>query len=381
MLYILFAAALAIVIYVAEIQLYKKKWEKNLKANAYFRTDEAFEGDEAELTETVENAKTLPLPMIKMKLQLSRKLLFRDTDNSAVSDFFNRTDIYSIGPRQRVKRTMKFVCSSRGYYDFNGVDLVGADLFLTKEFVKKIETSSALYVYPRPYDAVLMEPVLNRINGETLTKRNLTEDPFELRGIREYQTFDSLKNVNWKASAKTDDLMVNMHDYTSRRTIRVYLNLENSTIMAHEELMELCISMAMSIIINYAKASVPVSVYANTRDHLTDKPIIIDEGSGESFIRTVNRSFARADLDKERYKFSELFEGYLTADDDAYTVILSPYMQKDFQELLCKLVSKKKDFCWISPQYKNVQFEVMEELKPYYMGVKAEEALYEFKNS
>ena len=37
------------------------------------------------------------------------------------------------------------------------------------------------------------------------------EDPFEYRGIREYQPYDDMRSVNWKATAKTGDLKVNQN--------------------------------------------------------------------------------------------------------------------------------------------------------------------------
>lgn len=381
-MYIVFAAVLALVLYLAEFNIYKKHWTDGLKVNAFFKVDEVFAGEEAELTETIENCKKLPLPMIKMKLQLSKKLLFRDTDNSAVSDYFYRTDIYSIRAKEKVTRSIRFVAAKRGYYDFHGIDLLGSDMFYSAEFVKSVQTSSFLYVYPKVYDPRLFEPVLNRINGEVITKNNLIEDPFELKGIREYQTFDSLKNVNWKASAKQEDLMVNMHDSTTKRNIRIFLNLEDSTIYDMEELKELCISMAISLVISFCKRGIPVSLYANTRDYLTEEPVILEEGSGDTHIRSANRMLARVNLAKGVCSFNDTFKEVLLKDsEDSYSVIISPYMQDDFQNFLIELKESGKDFSWLYPAYKRNQFEVNEALKDKAVLVPAEEALYEVSNS
>jgi len=381
-LYIIFAAILALALYFLEFNIYKRRWSNDLKVNAFFKVDEVFAGEEAELTETIENCKKLPLPMIKMKLQLSKKLLFRDTDNSMVSDYFYRTDIYSIKAFQKVKRTIKFVADKRGYYDFHGIDVLGSDMFYSAEFVKSVTASSYLYVYPKVYDPKLFEPVLNRINGEVITKNNLIEDPFELKGIREYQTFDSLKNVNWKASAKQEDLMVNMHDMTAKRTIRIFLNLDDSTIYDMEDLKELCISMAVSLIISFCKRGIPVSLYANTKDYLTEEPIRLEEGSGDTHIRSANRMLARINLSKGVCSFEDTFKEDLMKDvKDSYSVIISPYMQDDFQNLLAELKESGKDFAWLYPAYRKNQFEVIEALKDRAILVPAEEALYEVSNS
>lgn len=381
-MYIIVAAAFVVFLYWLQLQIYSKKWSENLKADAYFGVSEVFEGEGADLTETLENAKWLPLPMVKMKLQLSRKLLFRDRDNSVVSDYFYRTDIYSIWPNQKVTRSMKFICSKRGYYDFRGIDLVGSNLFFTKEYVESVDTTSHLYVFPKLYNPEIMEPIFNKINGDVLTKRNLVEDPFELRGIREYQPYDGMKNINWKASAKTDDLMVNVHDYTTHRTIRVFVDFEKPKVMTREEILELCISMAAANVAKYAQNGVLVSIYANSHDILTDKPLIMDPGCGENFLRGVNRALARIDLSKNAYSFRKLYGELVTDEaDDSYSVIYSANMQDDFQKLLLEMVDRKKDFCWICPKYAEDDFEVDENLREYCLMVKAEEALYEISNS
>ncbi len=377
-MYIILVAFVVLLLLGLEFQIYRKCWDKNLLANAFFARNEVIAGEKAELTETIENGKALPLPMVKMKLQLSKKLLFADAENSKVSDFFNRTDIYNIGGRQKITRTIRFSCPERGYYDFNGVDVIGSDILLTKEFVKSTTSSSYMYVYPKPYDISLLDVVMQHINGEVLVKRNIYEDPFELRGIREYQTYDSMKNINWKASAKTDELMVNMHDYTAKRTIRFFLNVENPGLLKHDELSELCISILTSMIEYYAKAAVPMVVYANACDCLTGEPVYLSEGSGEAFMREANRKLARIDLRKTPESFVKLYSNQLLrADSNVYTIVLSPYMHEDFQNMLEEADSLGIGFLWVVPRYKESKMSVNDNLKAKTIELEAQEALYE----
>lgn len=381
-MYILFAAIFILLLYYLQSYVYRTRWSDKLKTDAFFSVNEVFEGEGAELTETIENAKWLPLPMVKIKLELSRQLRFRDTENSVVSDYFYRTDIYSIGPNQKVTRSMKFRCTARGYYTFRGVDVIGTGLFFSNEYVESVDTSSFLYVFPKLHNPGIMEPVLNRINGETLTKRNLAEDPFEFRGIREYQPYDTMKNINWKASAKTGDLLVNVHDYTSHRTIRVFIDLDRPKMITKDEVIELCISMAAANIAEYAQNGIPVSVYSNGCDIITGTPLFIDEGCGEYFLRGTNRSLARIDLSKKNADFRKTFENQLFDDTtDSYTVIYSANMQQEFQNVLMELKDRNKDFCWVFPKYKDEDFEIAEELKENCLLVTAEEALYELSLS
>jgi len=377
-MYIILAVILVLILYTFQFRLYQRKWSDRLKVNARFNIGEVYEGEEASLQETIENAKLLPLPMVKMKLQLSRKLLFHEKENTSVSDFFNRTDIYTIKANQRVIRTLKFTCSKRGYFDFHEVDVLGSDLFLTKEFVHKVDTASSLYVYPKKCDSDILEPVLNKVNGEIVTKRNYVDDPFLLRGIREYQTYDSMKNINWKASAKTGELMVNMHDYTSKRSLRVFLYLEDSGLRKENEIKELCISMVMSLVDEYAEISVPVCFYSNTSDVLTGEYIHLDEGCGKGFTLAVKKSLARINLDKRGYSYNDSIMGYLNSDaKDSFTVIISPYMKKDFQDMLIEYSMKNSDFCWICPFYKDSLLKVDDSLLSKTIQIDGSVAIYE----
>lgn len=381
-MYVLFAAAFLLLLYYLQLNIYSRLWDRDLKADATFGTNEVFEGEMADLTETLENEKWLPLPMLKMKLQLSRELLFRDADNSIVSDYFYRTDIYSIGAYQRVTRSMKFCCSKRGYYTFRGVDMICSNLFFTKEYVKSVDSSSYLYVFPKLYNPGIMEPVLNRINGETLVRHNVVEDPFEFRGIREYQPYDGMKNINWKASAKSEELMVNVHDYTAHRTIRVFIDLDKPKVSTRDEILELCISMAASNVASYAGYGILTSVYSNGKDILTDAPLFIEEGCGDNFIRNVNRFLARLDLTKKPDNFEKLFKDLLIDEAaDSYAVIYAANLKDELQDILCEMLEKKMDFCWVCPVNKGDKLEVREELKEKCLQIPAEEAMYEISLS
>ena len=381
-MYIVFAAVLALLLYEFQYILYKKRWFYGLKTDAFFKVSEAMAGDEATLTEVIENRKGLPLPMVKVKLQLSRKLEFTETNSAKVSDYFYRTDIYAIGANTKVTRTINFTCRHRGYYDFHGVDVVGTDLFFSWDFVESVKTSSNLYVYPKPYSDKIMRPILDRINSDIVNDENLSKDPFLIKGIREYQPYDTYKDINWKASAKTEELMVKVHDSTAKKKVRVLLNLENSMILKKDELNELCISMAIATLIYFCKSGSQVSLYANSRDVLTGEPIKLNEGSSESHIRNANRLLARVDLSKEAIPVSEFFSEYTKkTNEDVYTIVISPNMQKDFQDMLLKAMDDNLEFNWLCPEYRDNPFEVHDKLKDRFISVPAEEVLYEISLS
>ena len=99
----------AVLLFAAQAWIYSHYWEKGLSAELLFSRESAVEGEECLLLERVENRKLLPLPMLKVKFQVSRNLRFSDEGDGAVTDKYYRNDILSLGPRQRVTRKIPFL--------------------------------------------------------------------------------------------------------------------------------------------------------------------------------------------------------------------------------------------------------------------------------
>ena len=141
-----------------------------------------------------------------------------------------------------------------------------------------------------------------------MAKRHMLEDPFEYRGIREYAPYDEMKTINWKATARTGDLMVNIRNYTSLRAVRIFLNLADTGILKNEQLVELCISIAARFAGELLEQGIRVAVYANGKDVLTGDPMKMQPSAGPGHMESINRAFARISLE-EGYIPSESFSG------------------------------------------------------------------------
>ena len=63
--------------------------------------------------------------------------------------------------------------------------------------------------------------------GSITSRQFLYEDPFEFRGIRDYTITDPMNKINWKASARSGNLMVNLHDSHCFSRGNFILNLED----------------------------------------------------------------------------------------------------------------------------------------------------------
>ena len=354
----------AYLLFLLQRKLYGILWQKNLGIRLEFTETSLFEGEKGELLEIIENGKRLPLPMLKVKFQTDRNLQFTDTQNAKVTDLYYRNDIFQVKGRERITRKLEFIAAKRGYYRINNIDLVAADLFLSAEMVESRHTEQYFYVYPAPFVSDEFRQSLQQLNGEILTKRHFMEDPFEYRGIREYQPYDDMRSINWKASAKTGELKVNQKNYTSLQTIRIFFNIEDNGILKKDEAVEASFRIVAGLAAFFLNQGIHVSCYGNGRDVMTDEPLQIEAGAGAGQLQQIYRSLARIDTAKEPIVFTEAFARRLLEEDSStITVLVSPNAYSDFTELITEYQKSEREYIWFYPTIESERPEIPQELK------------------
>lgn len=330
--------------------VYEKLWNKHLTVDISFATNSIFEGQEGQLKEIIENRKHLPLSMLKVKFQAERHLKFEDTKGSRTTDQYYRNDIFQINGGERLTRTLRFVGSRRGYYTIDSMDMVASDLFMTSLFVETRPVRAALYVYPNPYDSREFRMCLQQLNGEVLSKRHLLEDPFEYRGIREYQPTDDMRSINWKATAKTGDLKVNQKNYTSLKAVRIFVNLEDNNLLRKEECVEASLQIAAGLCEYFLRQGMKVSCYSNGVDVINHLPMSVEVGAGRGQMETIYCALARVDTSKPVVDFNTHFAKRLLEDTKGtMTCFVTPNLYPSFQELLERYHNTGNDYVLFFP--------------------------------
>ncbi len=344
-------------LFVAQRIFYKRFWNKHLDVRLYFGQEGIFQGEEGQIYEEIENQKKLPLPMIKVKFQCSRELKFPDVKGSNVSDKFYRNDIFTVMPNRRITRELDFIGTKRGYFGVVGVDLVGSDLFLTQNYMESKGGEAWIYVYPIPLRSPEIMMALQQLNGEVVAKRHLLEDPFEYKGIREYQPYDEMKSVNWKATAKTGELKVNEKNFTSLKAIRIFLNLEDSGIHKNEDLVEASIRIGATVAENFLMQGLKVSMYANLEDVITGKIMEVKESSGNAHMTHIYKALARLNEKKPAIKFSKCLKEQVEQDERGTMIVfIAPNWYPDFEKELLEYQAMGLDFvCFLVRQKEDVE--------------------------
>jgi len=353
----------AVAFFFLQQELYRRLWAKNLTVDLSLSEDKSVEGQELILFETITNKKLLPLPMLKVKFITSKYFIFEDSEHAKVTDQYYRNDLLPVMTYQKLTRSLPFLCSHRGFFTIKQTDVVCSDIFLTLEAVDIYPVDIRLYVYPRLVETNQFQIQFQKMLGTVLTKRFINEDPFEFRSIREYQSYDTLKSVNWKASAKTGTLKVNVHDTTSSQQIKIFLNLESETNRIEEDIIEESIRIAATFAISFISQGIPTAVYTNGRDIITKENINITAGSGTNHTQNIMEVLARIDITLGVPNFvPTMQEELLKATENDYVILVSAYQREDLQNLLVSLQCRKSEFTWMVPLEHGGKIKVNDEL-------------------
>jgi len=345
--------------YIIIERIYIKFWLKGLSAEIGFATEYATPGDIVNLLEVVTNEKWMPLHFINVKFQLDRNLRFDNMDsNSVVSDKSYKNDVFSLMFYQKITRTIPLVCKKRGFYTIEKIELLSMGLFLNDILSVTIPISSELVVYPAFVNTEAVEVPFRKIMGSIITNKHIYEDPFEFKGIRDYQDYDSMDKINWKATAKTSEFKVNCYDFTASQEVCILLNLEYEGMIKYENLLEESISIAASLMQMLIENGVSTSIICNGKDILTDENILLNCGNGFDHINSINLGLARIDLKKLADDFTELLSNNSSKiSNDALYILISSCKNNNIQDKFNNMCADSKGSIWIVPHNNGFDYE------------------------
>jgi len=283
-LLVFFFLFLAIILFLLQRRLCCRLWKKRLSVSVSFAGERTEEGDGNTVIERVENRSIIPVHVIFIKYTLLKSY-------SPLSDGGGRREVAfkgGIGGRKIKERRYTIEGLRRGFYTISSIEASGHDIFLSTEYESTFYSLSSFFVFPRRAESLSFDLAYRELLGTILSKRRKNEDPFELRGIRDYMTHDSLRRVNWKASAKTGELKVNEHDWTTDEGAAIVLDLRRG----NEEEKEALISYAATIAERFLRRGINTSVITNARSSRDGTRIISGSGSGRAHVNTIDEALA-----------------------------------------------------------------------------------------
>ncbi|MBJ6359958.1 DUF58 domain-containing protein [Paenibacillus sp. GCM10012307] len=221
---------MALLVSIGQSAVYTYWGKRRLSYSRSFSTDRCFQGDQIEMVEQIANYKLLPLPWLRVESLLHIGLRFERQANLEISEgqfMQNHKSLFSLLPYTKITRRHKITCVKRGVYRMDAVSLTCGDALGMNSTSKRIHVGSELKVYPKPLPLSELSLPTQSWHGERIVKRWIVEDPFMTAGTREYRYGDSMKGVNWKATARTGALQVHKRDYTADNRLMIVINIED----------------------------------------------------------------------------------------------------------------------------------------------------------
>ena len=351
--------------------LYRRAALNKLDVKVSFSKPRATEGASLIITTVLTNSMWLPLPWVSVKLKVSRHLLFADMENAQVTDYFYRNDLYNILMRQRITRRLSFVCGKRGYYNIPSVDIAAWDILMEAKSAALIECDAHLTVYPAILPTEEVDEICVQIYGQLQARNIIYPDPFSFRGIREYSTHDPLKAVNFKASAKAQELMVNLWEHTNARQVILLYNLQRYSVWHNEVLDEYTIKLVASLAERLATANIPVRFITNglsikidgnpvpTGIATVENTTEIAEGIGDLQLERILESLAHLDLEQTDVA---PFANILAKTAEAYKYepeywLISTYHEPELEAAYKELMAQGARTVWILPCKEGIRID------------------------
>ncbi|MBI2767390.1 MAG: DUF58 domain-containing protein [Chloroflexi bacterium] len=238
----------------------------------------AFIDEPIEFTVELENRKLLPLPWYQWRLALADPIHVADEHlgSAAVPGQSWLVRRGSMGWYERRKWTFEAHATERGYHQVGPATIRSADLFGVFPRLHEDGEWTHLTVFPKVFPLEDLGLPAVRPFGERSGGNRVFEDPLRVAGLREYRPGDPLKRIDWKATARSGELVSRVYDPSATHQLYVVLNIDT---MAHswegylKDELEKLVSVAASISVWAAGQRYGVGLLANGSFPNADRPI------------------------------------------------------------------------------------------------------------
>jgi uncharacterized protein (DUF58 family) len=209
---------LTLVYFLVGVYALSRWWSRRAsKSVAYTRTfqQRAFLYEKVPVRLEVVNRHWLPVPWLQLNEALPLELIVPNAFRS----------VTTLGPYDRQTFSYTLNADRRGYYPIGPLHLRSGDLIGLNEELDTESSTDHLIVYPRiiPFAHVRL-PSRSPI-GTLRHTQPIFEDPSRVRGKRDYVAGDSLRRVDWKATATLGRLQVKQFEPSIALETAIFLNL------------------------------------------------------------------------------------------------------------------------------------------------------------
>lgn len=227
-------------------------------------------------------------------------------------------ELYSSGPFQRVvhmepKGTLQLEyfmnCRKRGYYPVGPLDLASGDVLGVTQNQYRQQDPGHISVFPKIIPLRQVKLPSHAPLGTLRSHQPIFEDPSRVRGKRDYVAGDSLRRVDWKATASKGSLQVKLLEPSIALETAIFLNLNAADYDIHSRFAvpELAIVVAASLANWVTSVRQAAGLVTNGADPLQEGelPLPIPPRRGRGHLMRILELLARVQV-AETIPFAEL---------------------------------------------------------------------------
>ena len=335
----LILAILGIIFLIGEFT--RKRGFDNLKISRSIDKDRIMLGEEFTLTTTIENNKRLPISFLTLSEKMPMAIEFASDSNQVKegTDLWHLSK-YTISWYERKRRIYKLKCNQRGAYILRDINVTVGDLFGFSVETIPEEDFLEFLVYPRLMNMDNFQFANTNFQGDNYVKRWIHQDPLFIKGIREYNVEDRMKDIHWKSSLKMDKLMVKEYDFTSDRELTIILSAQCGEPFwgsIQPVLIENGVKIAASLASIAIKQGVPSGMWTNSQLIGIQRKIPSEVYPDINALRKIMELSARVSY-SVTVRFSDYLRTRITEFNRNSTyVIITPYLDEDAVYILSKL--------------------------------------------
>src|SRR6266498_4027931 len=250
----------------------------------------AFLGEKVKVDLQIQNKGWLPLPWLEL----------RETLPVALVGPNNFQSVIHLAPHAAANFEYSVEARKRGYYPIGPLAISTGDILGLNDSLQAESRAEYLVVYPKIIPFTSIEIPSHSPQGTLRHTLPLFEDPTGVFGKRGYISGDSLRRMDWKASASTGQLQVKLFEPSIVLETFVILNLnaEDYYYRSRIDATELAIVIAASISNWIVSKKQIVGMMVNGRDPLAadGKPQSIPPRKGKHHLMHLLETLARVEI-------------------------------------------------------------------------------------
>ncbi|WP_411843232.1 DUF58 domain-containing protein [Salinicoccus sp. HZC-1] len=202
---------------------------------------------------------------------------------------------FTVMPKSSIILEVPFRADSRGVSKIFKSEIRIPQIFGfdSIDLKQKGKIDHEIIIYPDRY-AVHNEEMKNQMAQGTFMQKNaLFSDPLMTTGTRGYLPRDNMRDIHWKASARTGELQTRIYEKTTKISWMILINLRSENSYAPPKNIEEIFEKLAFITARATQADIPYRIITNMVTFENHSFFRLDEGAGKLHYKRTLESLAR----------------------------------------------------------------------------------------